>query len=74
MDYFVAACETLITNRKPVGALIEAIGIGDLFILVRLFHPVSLRLYGPKASVVYPYGVPLFTRFSGHISALRDTE
>jgi hypothetical protein len=54
MDYFVAGCGTLITNRKPVGALIEAIGIADLFMFVRHFHPVSLRFYGPKASVSVP--------------------
>jgi len=27
-----------------------------------------------KPVLVYPYGLPLFTWFSGHISALRDTD
>ena len=33
-----------------------------------------LRFYGPKPVLVYPFGLPLSTWFSGHISALRDTE
>jgi hypothetical protein len=38
-DYFVANCETLITNDKPGGAFIEVIGIADLFIFVRRGAP-----------------------------------
>jgi hypothetical protein len=74
MNYFVASCETLITNRKPVGALIEAIGIADLFIFVRHFHPVSLNLLWPKGQYSYTLSLPLFSWFSGHSRALRDTE
>ncbi len=33
-----------------------------------------LRFYGPKPVLVYPFGLPLSTWFSGHISALRDTD
>ncbi|MGH9968810.1 MAG: hypothetical protein ACREBG_13405, partial [Pyrinomonadaceae bacterium] len=73
-NYFVANCETLITNRKPAGALIEAIGVADLCIFVRHFHPVSLRFLCPKVMLVVPLCVPLFTSFSGHSSLLRDTE
>jgi hypothetical protein len=40
------------------------------FAMVVLF----LRFYGPKPVLVYPFGLPLSTWFSGHISALRDTE
>ena len=73
-NYFVASWETLITNRKPAGAVIEAIGIADLFIFVRQFHPVSLRFLWPKASVGLPLSLPLFSWSSGHSRALRDTE
>jgi hypothetical protein len=54
--------------------LIEAIGVADLCIFDRHFHPVSLRFLGLKPVLVYPFGLPLSTWFSGHISALRDTE
>jgi hypothetical protein len=74
MDYFVAGCETLITNREPVGALIEAIGKADLFMFVRHFHPISPTFYGPKASVRIPLSLPLFSWFSGLNRTLRDTE
>jgi len=74
MDHFVAGCETLITNRKPVGAFIEAIGIGDLFMFVRhfiLFHFASMA---PTANIRVPLFVPLFRWFSGHSRAPGDTE
>jgi hypothetical protein len=63
-NYFVG-CETVTKNRKPVGVPIEGIGIAGLFI----FHPVSLRFYGPKPVMVYPFGLPLFTWFSGQGTA-----
>jgi hypothetical protein len=65
-NYFVASYEIPIRTGKPVGALIEAIRIADLFI----FHRVSLRFLWPKAN----FSLPLFTWISGHSSALRDTE
>jgi hypothetical protein len=34
----------------------------------------SLRFYGPKPVLVYPFGLPLSTWFSGHIRTLRDTD
>jgi hypothetical protein len=37
---------------------------------VRHFHPVLFRLHGPKANI----HVPLFSWFSGHISAPQDIE
>jgi hypothetical protein len=73
-DYFVASFETLIRNRKPVGAFIEVIGIADLFWFVRHFHPVSFRFHGPKANIRVPLFVPLFKWFSGHSRAPGDTE
>jgi hypothetical protein len=64
MDYFVAGCETLITNRKPVCATIEVIGIVDLFIYVRHFHPISLNLLWPKGQCSYtPFFTPFFVVF-----------
>jgi len=77
-DYFVASCETLITNLKPVSAFNEASGIGDLFMFVRHSHPVSLRFYGPTANIrlplFVPLFVPLFSWFSGHNRTRGDTE
>ena len=63
-DYFVASCETLVTNGKPVGALIEAIGMADLFMFVRHFHPTSLNLLWPKGQCSYtPFFTPFFVVF-----------
>ena len=63
MDYFVASCETLI-NRKHVGATIEVIGIADLFIFVRHFHPISRNLLWPKGQCSYtPFFTPFFVVF-----------
>jgi hypothetical protein len=59
-DYFGATCETLFSNRKPVGGFIEAIGIVDLFMFVRHFHPVSLNLLWPKGQCSY---TPFFVVF-----------
>jgi hypothetical protein len=76
-NYFVASSEALVTKRKSVGVLIEVIGIADLFKFVRHFHPVSLRFYGPEASVRLPVSLPFFRGFqdtSGHCVTLTDTK
>ena len=57
-DYFVASCETLITNLKPVSALIEAIGIGDLFSLLVIFILFHFASMAPKPVFVYPFLYP----------------
>ncbi len=64
MDYFVAGCETLFTNRKPAGAFIEAIWIAHMFMFVRHFHPISLNLLWPKGQCSYtPFFTPFFVVF-----------
>jgi len=80
-NYFVANWETLITNRKPAGALIVAIGVADLCIFVRHFHPVSLRFYGSTANIrvprLYPFLYPFLGGFqdtAAHFVTPRDTK
>ncbi len=73
-DYFVASCETLITNLKPVSALIEAIGIGDLISLLVIFILFHFASMVPTANIRVPLFVPLFRWYSGHNGTLADTE
>ena len=35
---------------------------------------IFYRSFGPKQALVYPFGVPLSTWFSGYIRTLRETE
>jgi hypothetical protein len=69
-NYFVARCETLIRNGKPVGAPIEAMGSPTCLSFI-LFLSVSMA---QKQYWFTPMVYPFFTRFSGHNRTLRDTE